>query len=160
MKCPFTGEACVGIRDIGDGAIVCPSMQVMVWNGHIFNLRSAYADFALFELNAEYKAIAARCIAAGECKCAFIKEYKMLRLLMSANDSETGSSRKLYIMYALNSISIHFAHCVRVLQRAVRRSIKLRNERKFAVAMEAYNCQYSPLNILPIDLFIAKIANQ
>lgn len=147
MTCPFTGEAGKGIREIGDGATVCPGLRLMLWDGLAITLRANYANDSIHDYASTLEDRIAKCIADRGCKLVLYKQYRVVCISIA--------STKIFISIV---DSIRLSHCVRVLQRSVRRWLKMRNDHKFAVALEAYRCQYSPLSVLPIDLFMANIA--
>jgi hypothetical protein len=156
MKCPFTGEECRdGVTYLGGGGTVCRQMGVLVCEGHIIRLRG------LPRPSAQFKEVATSCISARECEC-FRDPKRALMCVAMVSTLRSGTRVGFCTTFCILDDRLRLlVRDMRVIQRSVRRWLKrLQFKRKVAVALEAYQCQYSPLNILPIDLFMDKIANQ
>lgn len=152
MTCPFTNEPCA-IRDIGSGATVCPSMGLLLWRGYA--VRLCHIPIG----NPEFREVSSKSIAEQGAMCFMDKRHSLLGLSMCMYLPDKNRLGFCLTLRILDVDGCLLSCRLRVLQRSVRRWLRLRNERKFAVAMEAFKSKSSPLSVLPLDLFMANIAS-
>lgn len=152
--CPFTGEPC-GIREIGDGITVLPGMGLLTRDGVLMKpivsllLVLGPADTEL------YQRVMSIVMEAKACYLS-VPQIKGIDLINFNMTMENGVRFVLYVPCSQYDRHFHFySHHVHAIQRSVRRFTQRRKQARRLAMAQAHT--YSPLNQIPIEVFLTHV---
>lgn len=150
-SCPFTGDVAKGVRSIGDGITVYPQMKLVACDQIVMHARTVRDSLEL--------GIAQSAIKGGSISYNVNRlRNSTLSIVCIRFSCPCGHWLTVYLD-PLSNRGLLITHRLRVAQRCVRLWLRrMEHKRRIEVLQEGLLCEHSPLSVLPIDLFMAKIA--